>query len=531
MSDDPRKQTDHALLAEATRYHSCGQFSEAANIYTDLLSRYPANADLWINLGAACRAAGKLELAQQALKEAVSLDPEQPGAVYNLANLERQLQQWQAAEGSYRRCLDLAPDFSDATINLAEMLCAQGQVAAAKTALQEGLALNPGQADLWNNLGNAHHSLGELDEAEACLLRALERAPENPAFRRNLGAVYLAAGNHNAASEALQWALEHAPGDAEAHCLRAFSRLASGDFSGGWDDYSWRWKSEVQEPRRPFPQPLWDGSGLAGRSIVVWGEQGIGDEIMYASVLPDVLGLARRVAVECAPRLVPLFRRSFPAALIRGRYLPPDGALLAPDWDLQVPLADLARYFRRQPADFGTPSPFLKCNQAQRDRIRARYRALACGKRLIGVAWKSQAGRTGAGRSLTAADLDPVLNLPDAFFVNLQYGDVTAEMRDSEARCGGQLYVDPEIDQMHDMDGFASQVAALDLVVSAANTTVHVAGALGVTTKVLIPGVADWRWMRDRTDSPWYPSIELYRKAARQSLSGFMMEVAQKINQ
>jgi len=529
LPDIPSDQNDNALLAKAGSYYDKGKFVDAETIYRQLLLKFPSVPELRINLGAVLRAQGRLDLAEAVLQEAINLDPGQVGATYNLANVQRDSHQPAAAESSYRRCLELAPAFTDAAINLADMLSADGRVEDALAVLHKAVSITPGQAALWNNLGNALKDLGQPDAAEFHLCKAVELAPEEAGFKRNLAALYLAQGAWEAALSLLDTALLQDPDDADGHCLRAFARLASGDFSGGWSDYGWRWRSAEQEPRRPFPQALWDGSPGTGERLLIWGEQGIGDEIMYASILPDVMAASHRIALECDPRLQPLFARSFPDIRVFARKNPPDHELLSADWDRQLPLADLARHYRSGLPDFTNHQGFMRCQQGQRRHLRRRYQAMAAGCRLVGLAWKSRAGRTGLGRSLDLADLAPILTQPDTFFVNLQYGDVGPELEAIADLLGVEIYNDPAVNQMVDMDIYAAQIAALDLVVSAANTTVHVAGALGLPTKVLIPGVADWRWMSGRSDSPWYPSVQLFRKLPHQRQTEWLSHIAQEV--
>ncbi len=530
MPDDPQDQDDNSLLAVAANHLASGKLAEAEAVYCHLISKHPNVAELRINLGAVYRALGKDSAALKALQSALKLSPDLPAGHFNLANLQRHQGQVEKAEFSYRACLDQAPDFYDASLNLADFLGEMGRFQEAKTVLENAVAVTPTQAELWNNLGNTCLSLGDLGAARSHLSQALFLNPDDPIFTRNLATVYRAQGDDRTAKRFLNRILKSAPKDPEALCMRAFISLAAGDYAAGWEDYKWRWKTKLQGCRRPFNQARWDGFDLSQKSIVIWGEQGIGDEIMYASILPDLLRSGASVYLECAPRLMPLFKRSFPSIELFERRDPPYRLPANREWHFQAPIADLALHFRTKESDFGDGRAYLQAHVGRRNDFCNHYRRIAEGRSLVGIAWKSRAQGTGSVRSLKLVDLQPLLDPDGFFYVNLQYGNVGDEILDLKKSHGTDIYQDPSVDQLADLDGFAAQISALDLIVTVANTTVHVAGGLGIKTEVLIPGVADWRWMHERTDSPWYGSVTLHRNLPEQRVDTFMKSVAEKIN-
>lgn len=530
MSETTDDLNDNSLLEKAAHWLRLGKLDDAEIIYKELISRHLEVPELFINLAAVYRAQGRFSKAAETLRQALKRAPDHTGAHYNLANIQAQMKRVKSAQASYLRCLSLAPEFVDCSINYAQLLLSDGKQIDAKKVLIDALGKNANDPRLLNNLGNICKDLGLLVDAEKHLRRATEFAPDNGSFKRNLGAVYSAQGRHKDAIEVLNLALKNAPDDADIYCLRAFALLALGRFDEGWEDYAWRWNSIEQEVPRPFLQSRWDGTTLTGKSILIWGEQGIGDEIMYASILADVLKSARQVTLECEPRLVPVFARSFPSIQVIARKNKPDKVLLSADFDFQAPIADLARFMRKKRSNFGPAKPFLKFQVEHRNEIRKRYQDLAPGRRMIGLSWKSKASRTGAGRSFSLDDLAPLSRISNAFFVCLQYGEVDKELELLKRNHNISVHKDPLINQMKDMDEFTAQVAAMDLVVSVANTTVHVAGGLGVPTRALIPGVADWRWAMAGDNSHWYPSVRLHRKTDKQSVENFMEQLSDCIN-
>jgi hypothetical protein len=259
---------------------------------------------------------------------------------------------------------------------------------------------------------------------------------------------------------------------------------------------------------------LWDGSPLAGKSIFLWREQGVGDEILYGGMIPDLVAARARVVLECDPRLVPLFARSFPSVEVVAQTIPPDPRTESRAVDFQAPVATLGRWLRADFSGFPRHADYLKPDPALAASLRGKYRALAGGRTVIGISWHSRLSPALAEKGTQLADWKEILANPGAFFVNLQYGDCARDIEAARVATGVTVYADPEIDAMKDLDAFAAQVNAMDLVVSTSNTTVHFAGAQNVPCWTLLPSGpgALWYWFTGREDSPWYPAMRLLRR-------------------
>ena len=518
-------------LATAIGHHQAGRIADAVALYRRVLEVEPANVAALVNLGAALRGGGEAEAAADCFRRAVEAEPGHAGAHYNLGNALRDQERFEDAAAAYRRALDIAPEMAAARNNLGDCLGRLGDWEAAVASFERALEAEPGNAEALNNLGNALLRRGRVEDAVARLRQAVARAPANPEFLANLGNALRDAGNERQALACYEAALAADPGHAGAHCLRAFALLSMGRFGEGWDEYEWRWRQPGFEPERPFTAPRWDGSALDGKTILVWGEQGVGDEIMFASLLAELkerCGSGGGVLLECEHRLAPLFERSLPGIAVTPRTDPPAAGLAAAvDW--QLPLGSLGRFLRRDAAAVPPPQPFLTADPAQVEAIRRRYAEPGDGARLIGLSWRSGNRETGPKRSTVLADWLPVLKTPKCRFVSLQYGDVEDEVGEVERALGVGVHLDAAVDQMRDMDAFAAQVAALDAVVSVANTTVHVAGGLGVETLVLTPFPADWRWLRGRADSPWYADVELFRQAEGEDRTAPIGRIAERL--
>jgi hypothetical protein len=289
--------------------------------------------------------------------------------------------------------------------------------------------------------------------------------------------------------------------------------LKDGRFKDGWREYStrWAWKG-FDHPTRPFTQPYWQGESLKGKTILVWGEQGIGDELMFANTIPDLLEQADQVLIECDARLIPLYDRSFPGVTSFARNNPPEPALFKATIDYQIPSGEPCRYLRDDLAAFPGHTGYIKVSDNDTSRLREKYKKLGNNTPVIGVSWRSGNQGDGEKRSAGLELWGPTLATPGCFFVNLQYGNVKPFLDTFKKATEIEVYYDDEVDPLENMDLFAAQIAAMDLVISIDNSTVHTAGSLGVPVWTLLAANPDWRWMQDGDTSYWYPSMKLIRQ-------------------
>lgn len=481
LAKQPRH--DGALFNLGIARQGAGVHDQAIPCFERLAVRAPS-ADVWNNLGVSRQAIGRLEDARAAYRQALALDAAHLQATTNLASVLNALDEPLAAERHARAALANAPDHALAHNHLSASLRAQGRHDEARTCLDRALALRPDHAETWFNLGILHQDRNELNDALRCYDRAISLSP----------------------------------GDAVARLNRANLQLLGGDFARGWGEYSWRFEAQ-RTPRRPLPWRPWDGSPIQGKRLLIHAEQGIGDEIMFASCFPELLRSTGRCVIECDKRLVPLFQRSFPGAgIVGGRVekgkredTTAQFAALGP-FDFQAAMGDLPRYLRPDLASFPYVQGYLQPDPGLLAKWRARYDALGTGLK-IGISWRG--GRTNAQqrlRSLALTEWGEILTMPGVHFVNLQYGDTRAERQLVRGRLGIDVRHWEDSNPLDELDDFAAQVAALDLVISIDNATVHLAGALGRPTWVLLPFAPDWRWLLGREDTPWYPATRLFRQ-------------------
>ncbi len=479
LAKKPKPGGAGPALQDALAHHQAGRLKEAEQGYRKVLAAEPGLFEAHVNLGVVLQGQGRLADAAESFRSAAVLDPDYAEVHYALGTVLEELNEGDEAVACFRRAVEINPDYVEALNGLAIGLQKQGKPADAIETFERALEIDPGFAEAHNNLGNLHHKEGRPDDAVAAFRRAIDINPDYAEAHRNYSQVL----------------------------------LLSGRLDEGWREAQWRWKCrDFPSEKRDFPQPSWAGEPLAGKRILVWGEQGVGDEVHFAAMVPDLLDAGAKVVLESDPRLVPLFRRSFPGVECAPRETPPAAETGAEDIDFQAPSGNLGQWLRPDLESFPDPVPYLAADQARADGLRSKYRE--GGKDLlVGIAWVSKNPEIGKEKSMSLMDWWPLTARTGIKFIDLQYGDTEEERRTFEKKTGVAVLHDGDIDQMADLDAFAAQVAAMDLVVSVSNTTVHISGGLGRPTWVLLNSLPLPVWMLGREDSPWYRSMRLFRQA------------------
>jgi tetratricopeptide (TPR) repeat protein/SAM-dependent methyltransferase len=486
----------------------------------------PSTPAQWCARGSQLQALGHFAEADVLFRRALEFDPNCAAGYFGLGYSLLANQNYEESATYYEQGLLIDDGDSPAWNNLGSAYTALEQYEAAIACYESALQLDAASAKAHFNLGNVYKDLGQPSEASACYRRALYIEPELAEAHINLGVVLQQLGRLDDALDCHDRAVELRPEDPEAHFHRAGTLLFKGDFEQGWDEYEWRWRYDLTP--RDFTIPAWSGRDLSDHSILIHGEQGVGDEIFFASCLPDVLATARQCLIECDPRLVPLFARSFPQAEIVARPLSNEDVRA---WGATVhcPAGSLPRIFRRSVADFPKQLRYLVAGPKQRRQWSQRLGELGHGLK-VGITWRGGGKAIQHRRRSTALSLwRPVFAVPGVKFVNLQYGSTPAELEEAASVLGSPLHHWSDVDPLKDLDAFAAQMAELDLVISVDNATVHMAGALGVPVWNLLPFAPTWRWMLERDDTPWYPSMRLVRQPAFGQWEPVFAAIAQQL--
>ena len=517
------------FFEQAIQHHQAGQLEQAKKKYQEILDTNPQHADSSHLLGLVEYQYGNYVKAIEHIQQAVLISPKQPVFLNNLGNVLKEMGELDRSVQAYQQALEVAPDDAEIHNNLGVTLKEMGELDRSVQAYQQALEINPQYAEAHNNLGNVLKEMDQLDESIHAYQKALEINPKYAPAYSNLGNTLDAKGELDQSIHAYQQALKINPQYAEAHKNLSLSYLKQGNFKQGWEEYQWRWKCDkfAAENRKDFPQPMWDGSSLDGKSILIWQEQGTGDCIMFASLLVELQAHAQKIFVETEYRLLPLLERSFPTIHFHTAQIPPTPQLLSTTIDFQSPIASLPRWFLTDEEDFPKRHAYLKASDHITQKYRNKYQQLAEGKTLVGISWNSMNKSVGKQKSTPLEQLEPLLSLHDCFFINLQYeyGDLALELDQFANDTGISIHCDTEINPLESLDDFAAQVAALDLVITISNTTAHMAGALGKSVWTLLHYGADWRWLTNRSDTPWYPSMTLFRQSRQGDWGNVVQQV------
>jgi tetratricopeptide (TPR) repeat protein len=480
-----------ALYVWAEAQRAAGAWIAAAEGYRAVLDAKPAHAGAWLQLATCLQAAGDLAGAKQAARQSVAYAPQAPECHNNLGSLHAAADDHAEALAHFDRALALRPDYPAALINKAASLRETARAADALPLLHRALALTGGHPQAQAGLGLAHHALGRLDEARACYREALARQPNDPETQWNY----------------------------------ALAALAAGDFDTGWQAYAWRWhKATPPLPQRAWPWPAWTGDDIAGKRLLIWGEQGLGDRLLLLQFLPRLIADGAQVTLETDARLIPLLQRSFAGVEFVAEGVQPDPDLLQRQFDGHRPLGDLA--VTAPPA-----RPILRADTARVLALGDRYRN-GSRDRLVGLSWRSANPTLGAAKSLAVSDLAPLAAIAGLRFVCLQYGATPAEHAALRALFGERYIVDPQIDAQNDLAGLADQIAALDLTVTVSNVTAHLAGALGRPVWVLGPPAGRslfFYLMATGEGTPWYPGMRIFRRGHGEGPESLLQAVAKSL--
>lgn len=466
---------------------------------------------------------GGIELQKQGLaveaeacfRRALAADPGNLEALRLLGNLLQRQAQAGAAVRIFERAEKLAPGDPLTHFQLAGACYANGEHQRALQHYRMAIELDRSFATAFSNLGNVLRELGQPQAAIDAYRRAAELRPDLAAAHHNLGNALFSDGrDYGQVLQCYERALQLQPDFAEGHFSFGLALLASGDFARGWNEFGWRFSAGRGERRLvalDLPQPEWRGEDLTGKSLLIWGEQGIGDQIQFAGLIPELIERARRCALLCAPKLAVLFARSFPAAEIRTEISQAD---LHQGFDYQVAAGNAARWLRPSLASFPNRSGYLTVDPQRRAYWRTRIAGLGRGPK-VGFSWRSTDLR--GERALACpqiTDWDPLFALPEINWICLQYDECRRELDYARQRCRASLHHFAEVDMFNDLHETAALMSALDIVVSAPTTVSVLAGALGVETWQLTYG-GDWQ-THGTPHNPWYPSMRRYVRGWQQ---------------
>ncbi len=568
-------------LALAIQHHQVGRLAEAEPIYRHILARDPDRVDVCNNLGNLLLAKGNLAEAQACYERALAINPNYAQAYNNLGNLlltngdvENAIVHYQKAVNAnptyteafynmgnallnkgnlteaqlqYQKAISLKPDFPEAYNNLGFVLHEQGNLEEAKSYYLQAIAVNPNYPEAYNNLGNLWQEQSELDKAQACYEQAINLNPNYADAYNNLGNVWLEKGNvenaianfqqaltlksnyadaYNNLGNAFKFkgqfteavsvyhqALTINPNFPEAHENLGMMLLLNGNLQNGFAEYEWRCRTK-KYLRRAFPYSLWDGSNLNGKKILLISDQGLGDAIQFIRYAPLIAQKGGKIIVVCQEPLLRLFNNVFGIEQVITEALV--------EFDVYAPLMSLPYLMGTTLENIPDRIPYISAVQPYSFTLQTPPQT----KLKVGIVWAGSPGnQNDRNRSCDVKHFLSIINIPGVAFYSLQKEPKAAEL----ARIDTLGKVEDLSKKLNDFADTATAIAQLDLVISVDTSVAHLAGAMGKPVWLLLSFVSDWRWMLEREDSPWYPTIRLFRQPELGEWSSVFQQVANEL--
>lgn len=574
----------NAMLHEARKCHQSGELALAESIYRQVLATHSAHcdandlqaitflvrgkyeeaesafrqanalaqmlADTCNNFAILLADTGRIEEAEANYREALSINPNFAEAYCNFAYLLYENKRFDEATDHFRKALGAEPGSFDALMGLAHALAETGQYAASTDALKKALEIQPSNADLWNDFGNAMLMLQDYRPAEAAYLNALTLGPdscrahynyanfllqqnrvdqahyhyrcaltiepEHIEARINLATCAKLLGDLDAAVGAYRKILCRNPDSAQNYLNLALALLSQGNFKEGWQVHEARLKFP-SEQARVYPYPRWSGESLEGKTIFIWGARGYGDEIQFARFLPALRELGASVILECRPELCDLLRRS----KLCDRLVLPNFAPISGDIDYQLPLLSLPLMLGIDSLSKLPNEPYLNADPELEEYWKRR---LVDEPRMrVGLVWAGNPQhKNDASRSIPFSVFAHVAHGSDIAFYSLQ--------KDCGGRDSSDIRITDHSGELENFSDTAAFIENLDLVISVDTPVAHLAAAMGKLTWVLIARDYDWRWLANRPDSPWYPSVRLFRQSKVGDWGSVLEDVKQALS-
>lgn len=559
----------NSMLRQAVALQQNGAPGEAEELYREILELKPRHFDALQLLGALMLQSGRLHEGIDWLRKAVAIEPRQAPLHSNLAYALNALQRHDEALASANRALQLQADFADALNNRGNAqaglyapiealhsfdraltlkpdfvqawnnrACALRDLGRADDALascDQAIALWPGYAEAWSNRGNALSDLNRPDDAQLSYQRALELSPAFADAWNNLALTQIDLNRHDDALQSYARALAVNPGAVETHWNQSLCLLQMGRLEAGWREYEWRWaRARIARNRRQFAEPLWLGDfPLDGRTILLHAEQGLGDTLQFCRYAPLVSKLGATVVLEAPAELIRLL-----GTLDGVDRLVESGQPL-PSFDCHCPLLSLPLAFKTTLDSIPAATPYLSAEpravvdwrnrladaeagvDAEADTNISASLEASTPQLKVGLVWAGgnrahvpELRKNDARRSIALAQLAPLFTLPGVRFFSLQKGDAAQQLALLQESDAASRRIVDYTNDLHDFADTAALVANLDLVISVDTSTAHLAGALAKPVWILNRFDTCWRWLLERSDTPWYPQARLFRQPA-----------------
>lgn len=475
------------LISYAMTLEHLKKFDKALAIYEEILSGNINLADIWLQKALCLKLLQEYDLSLEAYTKAIELKGDYPEAHIGKGNIFMELEEYEKAAFEYERAISIRPNYAEGYSNLGVALEKLARFDDAIKCFEEAAKLNPGYVGAYLNKSRVVKALGDMDAAFALLEKAIAIDPLC----------------------------------AEAHYEMGSIALKKMSFDLGWEKYEWRWILP-NLPKQEMPnKPLWTGGEPKNR-LLIWGEQGIGDQTLFSSVFKELEGFDKKIIISLNKKLIPIYKRTFPKFEFRDLADP----VSINEFDEHIPIGSLAKYFRKNVQDFEkTNFPYLADDPSRTTKLRDQLHEPK--KMICGLACNSTNKMLASDKNFPISMLSPLLQLEQFKFLNLQYGEAGEKLLELGQANNTQVHHFPDIDLFDDLDSVLSLVNACDVVLSSSNTIAHLAGALGKRTILIVPYETGkfWYWHEINHHSLWYPSIRVFTQNKQGDWSDVMSEV------
>lgn len=511
---DPKQPTAISNLANGLL--EIEKFEEAIQYYNLALKLDSNFSDAYYNKARALKFIQKYEEAIFNYQQAIKLNPQNSQAIVNLGFLYNELKEYDKALKQYNLALNINPHSPETLYNRGVVYENLNEFEKSLNDYNLAIKINPNFVDAYNNKSGVFRNLQRYEEAIELINQSINIDPNNSVSINKKGLFLFEKKDFEGALDNFNRAIELNPFSDDALLNKAILKLSQDNYEDGWSLYQARWgPKNISYLQTSKPELL--NFGITQKNIFIWSEQGVGDQILYSSLLHDTFKISNNFIVSIDPRMISIYQRSF-NKFSNVTFISSKELLNEATYDFHLPIGNLGKFFRNSLEDFKNQSlHYLKCNHEKLIPLRKIIKNTK--KFICGIAWKSQNEKIGSYKSLSLKQLLPILSLPNIDFVDLQYGDTEEEKKSLYHEYGIEINTIDEIDRFNDIDGLSSLIDACDFVITSSNVTAHLSGALGKKTYLLTPYSIGkiWYWHENRNKSLWYPSVNIYRQESNKS--------------
>jgi tetratricopeptide (TPR) repeat protein len=518
-----------AIANLANGFLDLGKFDEAIKHYQSALKLDPNSSEIFYNLGRAFKAIREFDNAIYNYQKAIKIDPKRFLAFFNLGSLYNEIGEYALAIKQFDEAININPFNALFFYNRGIAYENSKQYDFAIRNYDEAIKIDQNFESAYANKSGVLSRLTLYEEALKNINIAIKINPENPINYNKKAFILEEMKDFDAAIENYDQAIKVDPNFSIAIKNKATCQLALNLFKEGWPLYEARWLNTLKESRLISSKPELFNFEITNKTIYIWAEQGIGDQILFGSLFVDALKNQNKFIISLDKRLIDLFSRSFQWAtnvtFIKSSDVPNENL-----YDFHIPLGNLGKFFRNSSFDFKNQmSPFLLSNKSYSKILREKISSGS--KKICGISWKSKNSEFGLIKSVSLEQLLPILSIPNLSFVNLQYGETSDEIKNIFNAYGIKIQSLDEIDNFNDIDSLASLIDACDLIVSVSNVTAHIAGALNIKTYLLLPFSFGkiWYWGENSSSSLWYPSVHISRQDKSNSWNKAIKDLSNKL--